>query len=350
MNPKAPPKVDPTAEIWIGENSLFIFIVFMTVFGSLVLIPTAYIRWRHKRIMEPEVIFIVLGYAFFLAHELVLLSLQPLVYRLSYVALGMRPYYKEIMAERHDVVVLAYVSTYVFYSALWCIKISLLLFFRQFMRALPEQLRYWNLALGYLVLSFLFGFLATLLSCGGPHQLGQTTRMEMEMDAYTIPTVMIFPLRLVFAMHISRAQKIRAGALFSVGMLCMITSIIRLVQIGSKTGVTNPNVQWFSLWGTVEATTAIVVGCLPTFRLLFKARPGEAPPNYSLKVPPSNSESSSDPASSTNNKQGKSNSDIHLNTFSSGRNSRHFARGGEITASTENLAPSGNGPNPPAQP
>lgn len=37
----------------------------------------------------------------------------------------------------------------------------------------------------------------------------------------------------------------------------MITAIIRLVQIGSKTGITNPNVQWLSLWGTVEATTGM---------------------------------------------------------------------------------------------
>ncbi|KAF3492102.1 uncharacterized protein GIQ15_01619 [Arthroderma uncinatum] len=365
MTANTPPKVDPTAEIWIGEKSLFIFIVFMMVLGSLILLPTAYVRWRHRRIMEPEVIFIVLGYAFFLAHEIVLLSLQPLVYRLSYVALGMKPYYKEIMAERHNVVVLANVSTYLFYATLWCIKISLLLFFRQFMSALPEQLRWWKMALGYLILTYIFGFLVTLLSCGGPHQLGQTTKKYCQShidgitrnlslfgwfaaDVSTDLLIMILPLRLVFAMHISHAQKIRAGALFSVGMLCMITAIIRLVQIGSKTGVTNPNVQWFSLWGTVEATTAMVVGCLPTFRLLFKARPGKTPPNYSLKVPPFNSDSSSKPPPSFNDRQGKANSGIHLNIISSRRSSRHLSRGDKITASTENLAPSGRAADPPA--
>lgn len=66
---------------------------------------------------------------------------------------------------------------------------------------------------------------------------------------------MILPLRLIWNLHISRMRKIAAGAMFSVGVLCMITAIIRLVQIGSKTGVTNPNVQWISLWGTLEATT-----------------------------------------------------------------------------------------------
>lgn len=171
MAQSGPRKGDPTLEIWIGERSLYIFIVFLTVFGSVILIPTAYIRWRHKRLREPEVIFIVLAYIFFLANELVLLGLQTRVYRLSYVALRMKPPYREILNDRHDVIILAYASTYLFYSALWCIKISLLLFFRPFLRALPDQLRWWNVTITYLFITFVFGFLATLLSCGGPRQL-----------------------------------------------------------------------------------------------------------------------------------------------------------------------------------
>ncbi|KAK2882479.1 hypothetical protein FQN49_000309 [Arthroderma sp. PD_2] len=367
MTPKAPPKVDPTAEIWIGENSLFIFIVFLTVFGSVVLLPTAYVRWRHRRLMEPECFFIVLGYAFFLANELVLLSLQPMVYRLSYVALGQMPYYKEIKFERHDVVILANVSTYIFYAMLWCIKISLLLFFRQFMRALPEQLRWWNMALLYTILTFIFGFVVTLLSCGGPRKLQQISPKYCQShsdsitrnlslfgwfaaDITTDLLIMILPLRLVVGMRISRAQKIRAGALFSVGMLCMITAVIRLVQIGSKTGITNPNVQWLALWGTVEATTAIIVGCLPTYRLLFKASPGNTRANYSLKVPCDNSASSSDPSSGSSNRGGRDNSYIQFSTFGSPHGSRHLSRADKITASLEELTPHGRATGPPATP
>lgn len=164
------PKSDPTLEIWIGERSLFIFIIILTIIGSLILIPTAYIRWRHKRLMEPEVIFIILAYVFFLANEIVLLSLQSGVYRLSYVALGMKPYYKELLKDRHDVILLTHSSTYLFYSSLWCIKISLLLFFRPFLRALPSQFWWWNVTITYLTVTFVFGVAVTLASCGGPKQ------------------------------------------------------------------------------------------------------------------------------------------------------------------------------------
>ncbi|EFR01936.1 hypothetical protein MGYG_04937 [Nannizzia gypsea CBS 118893] len=323
MAQTAPPRSDPTLEIWIGERSLYILIVFLTIIGSLILIPTAYIRWRHKRLMESEVIFIVLAYVFFLANELVLLGLQTRVYRLSYVALGMKPFYKELLQDRHDVIILAYASTYLFYTALWCIKISLLLFFRPFLKALPDQLLWWKVTIAYLTATFIFGFLTTLLSCGGPKQLNRIGpgqkycqgRMEsltrnlslfgwFASDVSTDLLIMILPLRLIYGMHISYAQKMRAGALFSVGLLCMITSIIRLVQIGSKTGITNPNVQWLSLWGTVEATTAMIVGCLPTFRLLFKSPPGREQANYLIKMPQLNPGSTSNPSTSSGSHHG----------------------------------------------
>ncbi|EEQ35002.1 conserved hypothetical protein [Microsporum canis CBS 113480] len=327
MTSTGPAKASPTAEIWISEKSLFIFIVSMTVLGSVILIPTAYIRWRHKRLMEPEVFPIILAYALYLANELVLLNIQPRVYRLSYVTLGIKPVYPEVIHDRHDVIVLAYVSTYLFYSSLWCIKISLILFFRPFLRALPDQVWWLNITIAYLIVTFAFGFLTTLLSCGGPQQLNHVGQF------------MMLPLRLLYKMHISHSQKIRAGALFSVGVLCMITAIIRLVQIGSKTGITNPNVQWLSLWGAVEATTAIIVGCLPTFRLLFKSPPGEGQPNYSLKMPCANSASSSNPSTQGHREQ-RVISFINLKSFSSRSDSQHLSRG-ETTASLEELAPTG---------
>ncbi|KAM5457440.1 hypothetical protein MaudCBS49596_000635 [Microsporum audouinii] len=356
MTPTGPAKASPTAEIWISEKSLFIFIVFMTVLGSVILIPTAYIRWRHKRLMEPEVFPIILAYALYLANELVLLNIQPRVYRLSYVTLGIKPVYPEVIHDRHDVIVLAYVSTYLFYSSLWCIKISLILFFRPFLRALPDQVWWLNITIAYLIVTFAFGFLTTLLSCGGPQQLnhvGQSycqSRMDsitrnlslfgwFAGDVSTDILIMMLPLRLLYKMHISHSQKIRAGALFSVGVLCMITAIIRLVQIGSKTGITNPNVQWLSLWGAVEATTAIIVGCLPTFRLLFKSPPGEGQPNYSLKMPCANSASSSNP-STQGHRERRVISFINLKSFSSRSDSQHLSRG-ETTASLEELAPTG---------
>ncbi|KAF3492103.1 uncharacterized protein GIQ15_01620 [Arthroderma uncinatum] len=361
MIPKAPPKVDPTAQIWISENSLFISIVFMMVFGSIILVPTAYIRWRYKRLMEPEVIFIVLGYLFFLAHGLVMLSLQPLVYRLSYVALGQKPYYPEIDIERHQVVNFAHVSTYLLHATLWCIKFSLFLLFRQFIRALPEQLRWWNMVLAYLIITFIFGFCATFSSCGGPRHLmhihycqGPANSRSRNVslfgwfvaDITTDLLIMLFPLRLVFKMRISRAQKIRAGALCSVGILCMITAILRLVQIGSKTGSTNPNVQWLALWGTLEATTGIVVGCLPTYRFLFKPSAGRTS-DVSLGVPDgSNVESSLEIPSESSAKE-SSKSTIHLNAFNPRRSSRNFKRGNKITSSMENLTPPSKAAGPP---
>lgn len=66
---------------------------------------------------------------------------------------------------------------------------------------------------------------------------------------------MILPLRLVWGLQMSIRRKLAVGALFSVGIFCTITAIVRLVQIDLKTQDTQPNALWLTLWGSLEATT-----------------------------------------------------------------------------------------------
>ncbi|EEP77347.1 predicted protein [Uncinocarpus reesii 1704] len=339
-------KTDPTAQIWVSEKSLNITIIFLTVLGSVILIPTAYLRWKHKRLKEIEVIFIVAGYVFFLGYEILLLQIQKKVYRLSYVGLGQMPPYPTILQDRNAVVVMTISSTIVFFTGLWCIKLSLLFFIRRLMKGLPDELRWWLVVLVYTIATWLFCFLVTLMGCGGPAELRKLKQL------------MILPLRLLWNLRISLARKIAACALFSVGIFCMITSIIRLVQIGSKTGITNPNVQWVSLWSTVELTTgmvdthfdpvnfpaadrmpsfalpAIIVGCLPTFRLLRKTskHTDQCSPNTGLERSkgPLDVPSSKAPSSQT----------IPMKKFSPPRN-RHLSHYDDISSSMESLAPQG---------
>ncbi|KKZ60808.1 hypothetical protein EMCG_04494 [[Emmonsia] crescens] len=317
---------DLTVQIWINERTLLIFIISMTVLGSVILIPTAYLRWKHKRLREVEVAFIVAGYIFFLAYQILLLNIQPIIYRQSLVGLGKMAPYPTILEERRVVVVLTIVSVIIFVTALWCIKISLLFFIRQVIKGLPDETRWWAAIMTYTVVTWIFCFLITLLSCGGPVSLG---RQQM---------LMILPLRLILNLHISRARKIAAAAMFSVGVLCMIAAVIRLVQIGFKTGVTNPNVQWISLWGSLEATTgksniyiSIIVGCLPTFRFLRKTSKSSVGP-YSHKKG-----SEDTPAGSGE----YSVPDIPLNTYKPPNNTRH--NHDIISSSMESLTPTSRG-------
>lgn len=47
----------------------------------------------------------------------------------------------------------------------------------------------------------------------------------------------------------------------------MLTSILRVVQVGKTTGASNsqPSLTWLALWSIIESSIAIVVGCDPGF-------------------------------------------------------------------------------------
>ncbi|EAS29806.3 uncharacterized protein CIMG_08552 [Coccidioides immitis RS] len=346
------PTLEATTEIFIAERTLNILIIFLTVLGSVILIPTAYLRWRHGRLKETEVIFIVAGYLFFLAHEILLLQILPMIYRLGYVANRLMDPYPAILEERHSAVLLTIVSTIIFFSALWCIKISLLFFFRQLMKGLPNELILWGVVFAYTIVTYIFSFLMALMACGGPSQISKTlnrycTKPHESLtrnislfggfaaDLSTDILITILPLRLIWGLHISRQRKIAVCAMFSVAILCMITAIIRLVQINSKTGITNPNVQWVALWGTVEATTAIIVGCLPTFRFLRKTSRATGA-YYSQKG--SGQSSGQRPTGNTPS--------IPLKTYIPRNSLRHSAL--EVSSSMESLAPTNRTPSAPS--
>ncbi|KAL8822429.1 MAG: hypothetical protein Q9191_006835 [Dirinaria sp. TL-2023a] len=58
-------------------------------------------------------------------------------------------------------------------------------------------------------------------------------------------------------------------AVFGVGTICIVTSIVRVAQIRSKSGSKQPSPSWLELWAMVEAAVAVVVACLPSFGLLL---------------------------------------------------------------------------------
>lgn len=69
----------------------------------------------------------------------------------------------------------------------------------------------------------------------------------------TIEIVMIFPLPTLWKLKMSPLRKYSIMAIFGVGTFCIITSIIRVVQIRSKSGSKQPSPSWLELWAMVEA-------------------------------------------------------------------------------------------------
>lgn len=62
-------------------------------------------------------------------------------------------------------------------------------------------------------------------------------------------------------------QKIMLMTIFSLTVVVMIVSIIRVTIVGLST--TNPDISWLYFWSNIEMSTAIVISCIASFRHVF---------------------------------------------------------------------------------
>jgi hypothetical protein len=76
---------------------------------------------------------------------------------------------------------------------------------------------------------------------------------------------MLLPIGIIQNLQIPLARKIQIGGLFALGILVIIASIVRVIQVGATTGTNNttPSLAWLALWSIIESSVAIMVGCSP---------------------------------------------------------------------------------------
>lgn len=80
---------------------------------------------------------------------------------------------------------------------------------------------------------------------------------------------MILPIRLIWNLQMKTRQKLSIGGLFCFGWICIIISTIRMVQL-AETENRVPAPSWLALWGTIEASIAIMIGCCPGLYRVLK--------------------------------------------------------------------------------
>lgn len=106
------------------------------------------------------------------------------------------------------------------------------------------------------------------------------------MSSNTLAAVMLLPIGLIRNLQLPTARKLSVGALFSLGGICMLASIIRVVQVGKTTVASNnqPSLTWLALWSMIESSVAILVGCGPGFyRKATSASNSRKTPYYGME-------------------------------------------------------------------
>ncbi|KAJ4993136.1 hypothetical protein SVAN01_01488 [Stagonosporopsis vannaccii] len=166
---------------------------------------------------------------------------------------------------------------------LWSVKFALLALYKKFMVSVPLHTRWWWAVLIYCILTLIISIILQITACSPPSgwfrndtcqpsprrmrrfriSLWQAFAADLTSDLM----IMFLPINLIRNLQLPRSKKLSIVALFSLGGLCMLASILRVVQVGksAKASTGPPPLPWLALWSIIESSIAVMVGCGPGF-------------------------------------------------------------------------------------
>jgi hypothetical protein len=82
---------------------------------------------------------------------------------------------------------------------------------------------------------------------------------------------MILPIRLIWNLQMPKAQKFGVIGLFSIGIVLIAAATLRVAQVGGKARSSSmPSSSWIALWGVIECSIAVIIGCCPAYVTLIR--------------------------------------------------------------------------------
>ncbi|KAL8724990.1 MAG: hypothetical protein Q9166_007639 [cf. Caloplaca sp. 2 TL-2023] len=253
------------------------------------------IRAWKRRFWLIEDIIVCLAWACFLAMTIGYICVTNAVYRISEVGSGKKPPYDGLKEDSMFLVKIFFPNTLLLWTTLWLVKFALLLQCRRLIDRRPNYITVWWIIVALTALFYLGCVVTEFTSCKSLHAwftYGQCwTQRDAKasvvslfyafaVDVVTDLMIMVFPLRVLWNLKLDTVRKLSIMAIFGVGIICIITSIIRVAQIHSKAKAKQPSPSWLIVWAVIEASIAVVVACLPTFGLLFPSRKTSAGYDY----------------------------------------------------------------------
>ena len=180
-----------------------------------------------------------------------------------------------------------------FYSCLWSIKISFLLFFRRLGKNVKHQKLLWWPVFGFTIATYFacigtiqypclvrsFEYLAT--HCATPSAISfqqVTLKLNCAWDVLTdflsrshracplgmfvdiSTTVMLIPITMLWGVQMQRSRKIALAGIFSLVIITMIFAIVRTAVVGSvETRL--PDSSWLYMWSAIETSVGKLDRC-----------------------------------------------------------------------------------------
>ncbi|KAJ4377189.1 hypothetical protein N0V83_000012 [Neocucurbitaria cava] len=244
-------------------NTTYGMLTLATIFVIARIVTTQLVRPK-RWILQDAIIY--LAFILYIVMAVLYILVTPILFRLTAVGEKRLKPYPTLQDEHKFMVRIFFVNSMMLWFILWTIKLSFLVLYKKLM----EGLRDVYLKLWWAVTWFTPG------ACQTPRDVRfqiASLYYTYAVDVLTDIMIMALPMRLIWNLQMPRTQKFGVIALFAIGTILITIATLRVVQIGSKAqSSSQPSASWLALWGIIECSIAIVIGCCPSFVSLIRNR------------------------------------------------------------------------------
>ncbi|OBT71627.1 hypothetical protein VF21_08950 [Pseudogymnoascus sp. 05NY08] len=265
-------------------------------------VPTrVVVRWKAAHGFGLDDYFCWAALVFYLAYSGLYFSIFPEIYTFQDITEGkiQRP---PDFGQQYTKMLLSILATNImFWTALWCVKISMLLMFRRLIERVGSiYRRIWYGVLILTVVVYIIAVISGLVSCGPFHNykiVGKCATQEFAQlqlwslyfglasdvttDLLSMPSLLscLRPLTLIHSHvdpHLPYLEptdepppKISTGISFCAGFTTIIVAFIRVFTLHANRS-SQINISWLAFWATIEGCIAICVNCISAFAFLVR--------------------------------------------------------------------------------
>ncbi|KAH7068017.1 hypothetical protein BKA63DRAFT_104029 [Paraphoma chrysanthemicola] len=265
-------------------NTIYGMLTLTTVFVIARTLTTQVLR--PKRWLPQDAI-IYVAYILYIILAVLYIVVTPILFRLTAVGeKRMKPY--PTLRDEHKLMVrIFFVNTMFFWLVLWTVKLSFLMLYRRLIEGLHNiYIKLWWASVVIWFLSLIGSLTSHLTACSsmrawftpGACQTPRDIRSQIAslyftyaVDVLTDLMIMALPIRIIWNLKMPQTQKFGITGLFGIGIILIAVATLRVAQIGGKAqSSSQPSASWLALWGVIETSIAVIIGCCPAFVTLIR--------------------------------------------------------------------------------
>ncbi|KAI4225319.1 MAG: hypothetical protein L6R36_003984 [Xanthoria steineri] len=258
--------------LWSGTGLSLSFVIFRLI-----------VKIRSYKKVYSDDYLVVAAWILLLGSAVLWQFISPNLYDLFAVTSGEKPLTPDFISENADFLRSITPFSLLFYSCLWTVKLSFLLFFRRLGLNVKGQKIWWWCVLTITVLTWIatvadHDYKCSLrpltwiwVHCQSPSAIRFTNNTyygNCAADVVTDCLIISIPVRMLWNVRLPLRQKLLLMTIFSLTVIVMVVSIIRVAIVGSSTrsSTQQPDISWVYFWSNIEMSTAIVIACIGSFR------------------------------------------------------------------------------------